>query len=333
MNTFYIERDTAKLIHRVRQAHETIARIECEQPSRQEWRNIAHIELNGSTVAVRSDILSKWCELAGREFGCLIEFGVTEKGEIRLRCQQAQCTLATIDIGNTPPLFPIQLRVSESSGSEGELKLAVDPSELIAKAKKLSSDRKGIQTRRKVAEQAKREEAERAEYERAKAILTPENIRREVKRRVRARKLAQWARRVDRLMAGGNTYPPNPFELENHPDLQMFDPEYLPAYATAFGRYYDARRRLNNFRPRSWRSDGKRKHTENVATALRGLRSVVNQATAHHVRIRRCSLYDLRLSDLSVYDSDNVNRARQYVRRAKVLAWQARECESEQRAA
>jgi hypothetical protein len=262
------------------------------------------LELNGQTLPIRSDIVSKWAALADAD---CVRFETDEKLNIKLSSNGSSLKLCPIDLGENPPLFPIQVKID----AHDEIRLAFDPQPLFDKAKSLRAGNKERKTTEAKAKAERIETAYRERYEAAKAALTPANIKREVKRLQRFRRFKQWAKRCERIMTHN---PPNVFEIVELPDFQMFDPEYLPTYARAFDQYHTTKQRLENFRPRSWRSKGLEQKQKAFNIARANLEQVAMNAVAHHARREGFSIYNFNLYEKSTYDQGNPRHARKVVR-------------------
>src|SRR5947209_2679773 len=120
MNHFTIEKQTAKDICAVRKAQNAIDRFELAtsddwlqyRPSRgytpPDSPNIAYLQNGTMLPPFRCDIVSRWVALADKQQGACpdtsIHFGVSDNGEITLRCGQSSVRLYAIDAGNEPPI-------------------------------------------------------------------------------------------------------------------------------------------------------------------------------------------------------------------------------------
>lgn len=309
-NTYVLDKQTAKDIFAIRRAQNTIDRIELDDGYKPpDSPNVAYL-LNGSMLPpFRCDIVAKWATLADRQqnYGLNkrdenIYFTVAESGEVTLRCGQSSVKLYAINQGTEPPIHPLPI-----SFDGNKIKLKLDAKEITQKAKLLTSKAAQVKKERAEAAKAKAEQAAQAEYERCKAIVTPEAVARCAKRVKRLRTLTNWLRKVDAEL---DTVPSLP-QLINDPLFNAFDPQYSEAYGDARLAYLEAKRKRDNFKPRSWRSHGREKHEENVKQALRRVRGTAFSALKHHIL---ASGFSGRVYDTRAYNANDVRRCREYIR-------------------
>lgn len=292
-----ISKSTARDIHRVRQALEAIAVIENDAPkSHENARNVAHLQWNDETLAIRSDILAKWTNLCDNDESIL---SVDAKGDILLLNGQARVKLCAINVGEVPPFYPIKVSVN------GTIDLAFDPQPILDKAKSLNKNKAAAKAARKIRERELALQARRESYEKALRLVDALSVAREVKKLRRLRRLTQWLRHVKRLSEN----PPKHYEVIEHPLLQMFDPAYVNDYAYHFEKWSEAKRRHDNFKPRSWRSNGLEKHTKAMNIAKSDLDRTLNDAIRAHVQSFGFEVYNF-----GIYYSSPVSDARKVVR-------------------
>lgn len=310
-HTWILEKQTAKDIFAIRKAQHAIDKIELDDGygyKPPDSPNVAYL-LNGSMLPpFRCDIVSRWASIADRqqvEETGEIYFTASETGEITLRCGQSSVKLYAINQGSEPPIHPLPITFDN-----GKIKLGLDAKEITEKAKLLTSKAARIRKENEAKAKAAKEQAAQAEYERCKAILTPDAISRCVKRVKRMRKLNSWLRKVDAELDNV----PSLAQLIANPLFNAFDPEYSEAYADARLAYLEAKRKRDNFKPRSWRSNGREKHNENVKLALRSVRQTALNALEHNVRAAGFSFYGARAHDHREYNANDVRRCREYVR-------------------
>lgn len=315
MNTYTIDKQTAKDICAVRRAQHNIDKIELSQTEDYRfWRggfkppdspDIAYLKNGTMLPPFRCDIVAKWAAVAEKQQGACpdttIRFTVADNGEVTLACGQSSVRLYAIDWRNEPPIHPLPIIFDGD-----KIKLDFDPKEITDKAKLLTSSAAKARTTAKVTAKDKADAAKLAEYERCKIIVTPEAVARCVKRVKRLRKLAAWARKVDKAL---DEVPSLPALIAN-PLFNAFDSQHSEAYGDARLRYLEATRKRDNFKPRSWRSSGLEKHNENVKIARAGVRGCVESALDHHVRATGFSCYNFSPSD----NENDVRRCRKYIR-------------------
>lgn len=258
----------------------------------------------------RCDIVAKWAALDIQQISWgspepNVEISFADNGEVSLRRGQSSVRLYAINTANEPPIHSLPV---EFDGDK--IKLSVNAKEITEKAKLLTSSAARIKAEAKRAAKLKAEQAAQAEYERCKAIVTPEAIRRCVKRVKRLRKLASWLRAVSKEL---DKVPSLPALIVN-PLFNAFDREYSEAYGDARLAYIEAKRKRDNFKPRSWRSNGREKHNENVKLALAKVRGIAFNALDHSIRAAGFNAYNGRVSDHSRYSASDVRRCRDYMR-------------------
>lgn len=316
MNTTWILRkQTAKDIYAIRRAQNTIDRIELDDGygyKPPDSPNVAYL-LNGSMLPpFRCDIVAKWAGIADRQqnYGLNkpdenIYFTAAENGEVTLRCGQSSVKLYAINQGTEPPIHPLPITFDGD-----EIKLGLDAKEITAKAKLLTSKAAQVKKERAEAAKVKADQAAQAEYERCKAIVTPEAVARCAKRVKRLHKLTNWLRNVDKALDKVPSLP----QLINNPLFNAFDPEYSEAYGNARLAYLEAKRKRDNFKPRSWRSNGREKHHENVKQAFHRTKSIAFAALTDHVNACGFECYSASAHDPRKYNANDVRRCREYIR-------------------
>ncbi len=313
MKTYIIDKQTAKLIAQVRRAQHDIDAIELADEFRGKFRppdsvNVAYLKNGVMFPPFRCDLVEKWCAIADRQqyYGVIqpdpeIHFGYTDKGEIVLQCGQSSVKLYPINEGSELPIHPLPIVFDGN-----RIKLDFDAQAIISKAKTIKST---VATDRKAAKasaEARKVAVMRAEYERCKAIVTPEAIKRCAKRVKRLRALKSWRRAVNRELASVPSLP----QLIANPLFNAFDPSYSEAYGDARLQYIEATKKRDNFKPRSWRSKGLENHNENVLIAFNRVGSTAQAALEHHeVAVGFEGGYDQRR-----YDANDVRRCRGFMR-------------------
>ncbi len=310
MKTYTIDKQTAKLIAQVRRAQHDIDAIELADEFRGKFRppdsvNVAYLKNGVMLPPFRCDIVERWTQIADRQQGATdnteIRFGYTDKGEIVLQCGQSSVKLYPINEGSEPSIHPLPIVFDGD-----RIKLDFDHQAIINKAKtikvKTTTDRKAA----KVSAEARKVAVMRAEYERCKAIVTTEAIKRCTKRVKRLRALKSWRRAVNRELASVPSLP----QIISNPIFNAFDPSYSEAYGDARLAYIEATKKRDNFKPRSWRSKGLEKHNENVLIAFNRVGSTAQAALEHHeVAAGFEGGYDQRR-----YDANDVRRCRGFMR-------------------
>src|SRR5260370_33380618 len=161
-----ITKATARDIHKLRRALETIDQTENDDARRipAEWANVAHLQWNECTLAVRSDLLSKWTGLLDGDTSRLTcDIG----GNVAVQQGQARLKLCAIDIGNIPPIYPIQVSVN------GTIELACEVAAILAKATAIRKNKGAAKLAAKAATERTRLAYECQQYETAKEKVTP----------------------------------------------------------------------------------------------------------------------------------------------------------------
>ncbi len=209
--------------------------------------------------------------------------------------------LYSINKGTEPPIHPLPIRFENDA-----IVLDFDPKEITDKAKLLTSSKAREAKTAKVKRATREAEIKRVEYERCLAIITPEAVARCARRVKRLRNLKSWLRAVNKAIVSVPSLP----EVIRNPLFNAFDPAYSEAYGDARLAYIEATRKRDNFKPRSWRSNGREKHNESVRIAFNRVQGTVNAALEHHLRAAGFEGgYDHRR-----YNSNDVRRCRQFIR-------------------